>query len=242
MKKVICTAILLTLLLSGCGYYDEPLDSVPEETTEYSAETTTEPVEETTTQTVTTEPETEAPAEEETEPPTEKVTEAADDEIEIDESSGMALVKETSRAFSSVNTKDSPWQMSVAVDSVNAAETLFAYKSGYYNALYNDYFILGTIVDIESDYDEEISKAVIRFNIADEHTDNVLDKYSDLPEFQGIRRLNIFKFFEDINMALPIDTEFDGNIIYAEVDELGTYYVADMELWLDNLGVEPDQP
>lgn len=240
MKKIVC-AVALLAVLSGCGHFDEPMDQASEITTEYSAETeevTSEPAEETTTQAVTTQPETEAPTEEETEPPTETVYEPFDDEL--GELNGMPLLKEKNSAFSSVNTEGSPWQLSVAVDSANAAETLYAFKSGYYNVLYNDYFILGTIVDIESEHEDEISKAVVRFNIADEYTDNVLNKYSDLPEFKGIRRLNIFKFNKEINMALPIDTEFDGNIIYAEVDELGTYYVADMELWLDNLGIEPD--
>lgn len=249
MRKFLCITILLTVFLSGCGNYDEPADSVSEETTEYSTEaeeTTSEPTEEITTQEITTEPETEAPTEKETEAVTNEKTEPVTEEeteteYETENSGGMVLVKETNKVFSSVNTEDSPWRLSVGVDSLNAAKTLTADKSGYYNVLYNDYFILGTIVDIESRYEDEISKAVIRFNIADEYTDNVLNKYSDLDEFKGIRRLNIFKYFEDMNMALPIDTEFDGNIIYAEVDELGTYYVGDMELWLDNLGVEMDE-
>ena len=41
-------------------------------------------------------------------------------------------------------------------------------------------------------------------------------------------------------MLLPVETEFDveNGLLYAEVDELGTYCIMDMEIWLTNLGVE----
>ncbi|MBO5476119.1 MAG: hypothetical protein J5982_06445 [Bacilli bacterium] len=41
-------------------------------------------------------------------------------------------------------------------------------------------------------------------------------------------------------MLLPVETEFDveNGLLYAEVDELGTYCIMDMEIWLNNLGVE----
>lgn len=40
-------------------------------------------------------------------------------------------------------------------------------------------------------------------------------------------------------MLLPIDTQFDleNGTLFAEVDELGTYCIMDMEIWLKNLGV-----
>lgn len=81
---------------------------------------------------------------------------------------------------------------------------------------------------------------VLKYNIKEAYIDNTLNLYSSLEEFQGIKRLNIFKFHEDKNMLLPINTEFDveNGLLYAEVDELGTYCIMDMEIWLDNLGVE----
>lgn len=41
-------------------------------------------------------------------------------------------------------------------------------------------------------------------------------------------------------MLLPIETKFDveNGLLYAEVDELGTYCIMDIEIWLNNLGVE----
>ena len=73
--------------------------------------------------------------------------------------------------------------------------------------------------------------------IDDAYLDNELGLFPDEEELQGIRRLNVFKYFEDINMLLPIETVIDEetNTISAMVDELGTYCVVDMEKWLSNL-------
>lgn len=81
---------------------------------------------------------------------------------------------------------------------------------------------------------------MLKYNIKEAYIDNTLNLYSSLEEFQGIKRLNIFKFHEDKNMLLPVETEFDveNGLLYAEVDELGTYCIMDMEIWLNNLGVE----
>ena len=59
---------------------------------------------------------------------------------------------------------------------------------------------------------------------------------------QGIKRYNIFRYFEELNMLLPVATEFDeeNNTLFAETDELGTYCVLDMEVLLQTFGVNPD--
>jgi hypothetical protein len=58
------------------------------------------------------------------------------------------------------------------------------------------------------------------------------------PEFEGIKRLNFFRYFEEINTLLPVETTFDisANMMYTKTDELGTYCIMDMEIWLDSLG------
>ena len=61
-------------------------------------------------------------------------------------------------------------------------------------------------------------------------------------DLQGIKRYNIFRYFEELNMLLPVATEFDekNNTLFAETDELGTYCVLDMEVLLQTFGVNPD--
>ena len=60
-------------------------------------------------------------------------------------------------------------------------------------------------------------------------------------EFEGIKRLNVFMFFEEINMLLPVETFHDEatNTVYTTTDRMGTYCLMDVEIWLSNLGIEP---
>lgn len=60
--------------------------------------------------------------------------------------------------------------------------------------------------------------------------------------FKGIKRLMVFMFFEDVNMLLPVETEYDetNNTVSATTDRVGTYCLMDMEMLFKNLGIEPD--
>ena len=81
---------------------------------------------------------------------------------------------------------------------------------------------------------------VLKYDIKEGYTENTLNKFSSLEEFQGIKRLNVFRFDEDEGMLLPVETEFDveNSKLCAAVNETGTYCLMDMEIWLDNLDVE----
>lgn len=117
-------------------------------------------------------------------------------------------------------------------------ERLKAKETSYSKAIRND-AILGIAPELTCDNSCNISKVVLKFNIADEFVDNELNLFPDEPDLQGLKRLTIFKYFEDMNMLLPIETKYDleNNTIYTEVDELGTYCIMDMEKWLANLGI-----
>jgi len=142
--------------------------------------------------------------------------------------------------LSSINTEDSPFELSIDIKTNRDAEKeLSISQSAYSNAIENDAMI-GASLDFSISDTCNPEEIVIKYNIKEVYIDNTLHLYSSLEEFQGIKRLNIFKFYEDKNMLLPIDTEFDveNGLLYAEVDELGTYCIMDMEIWLNNLGVE----
>ena len=142
--------------------------------------------------------------------------------------------------LSSINTEESPYSLSVEMKTNGDMEKeISVVNSGYSNVIENDAMI-GTSLDISMSDTCDPEDIVLKYDIKPEFTVNTLDKYSALPEFQGIKRLNVFKFNEEEGMLLPIETKFSdtGTQLYAEVDELGTYCVMDMEIWLDNLGVE----
>lgn len=136
--------------------------------------------------------------------------------------------------FDYFNSEDSPYRMSVEVEgTAMAVASVHVSKSGYSNVMESE-SVLGMIPEITSSNEDGITKIKIMFEIAETYWENTLNRYPDEPEMQGLKRLNIFRYFEDTNMSLPIDTEHDleNHIVYTEVDELGTYCLIDMELWL----------
>ena len=142
--------------------------------------------------------------------------------------------------LSSINTAESPYELSIDIKTNGDAEKeLTVDESGYSSAIENDAMI-GASVDIEITDTCNPEEIVLKYNIKEAYTDNTLNKFSSLDEFQGIKRLNVFRFDEEEGMLLPVETEFDveNNKLYAAVNETGTYCLMDMEIWLDNLDVE----
>lgn len=141
-----------------------------------------------------------------------------------------------SDALKQVNTKDSPYTLSLEITAAgNVNKTLTAGKSGYSHVVENN-TQLGRTIDLKYT-GGDIGEVILHFKIGDEYIENELNLYPDEKELQGVRRFNVFKYFEDINMLLPIETTIDEetNTVSATVDELGTYCVVDMEKWLHNL-------
>ncbi len=145
-----------------------------------------------------------------------------------------------SDVLAEINTVENAYELSIDIKTNGYAEKeVTVSKSGYSYAIENDAMIgLGADISISDTCNPE--EIVLKYNIKETYIDNTLNLYSSLEEFQGIKRLNIFKFHEDKNMLLPVETKFDveNGLLYAEVDELGTYCIMDMEIWLNNLGVE----
>ncbi len=148
-----------------------------------------------------------------------------------------------SPAFYFINTEDSPYDMWVEIAAEGDAESNFyADISGYSNVMENE-SIAGIIPEIHYNEALDVEKVRIMFKIKDWAAEGGSGKYDGLSdEFEGVKRFNVFMYFEDINMQLPIETKFDteNNIVYAETDSMGTYSLVDMEIWFEMLGVEPD--
>ena len=144
------------------------------------------------------------------------------------------------KVLSEINTEGSPYTLSVELDTnMYAEDEITAEISGYSKAIENE-AMLGNGVDIAISDVCNPENIVIKYTVKDTYLENTDGTFSSLPEFQGIRRLNVFKLDTETNMLLPIETQFDddNNVLYAEVDEFGTYCIMDMEIWLKNIGVE----
>ena len=144
-----------------------------------------------------------------------------------------------SELFSEINIEENPYELSIDLKTNGYAEgNLYVSESGYSSVIDNE-AMLGFSTDIEMNDIYNPENIVLKYKIKDNYIDNTLGIYSDYEEFQGIKRLNVFKFNEDTNMLLPVETKFDieNNTLYAEVDEFGTYCIMDMEIWLNSLGI-----
>ena len=145
--------------------------------------------------------------------------------------------------LSEINAEDNPYKLSLEFNAAGVPDIhLNVSESTYTNAIKNNY-ILGAAPEIF--YKDELftNDITIKFQIKENFLSNELGTLENNSEFTNIKRFNIFKYFEDINMILPIETKFDlsNNIVYTEVEELGTYCVVDMEKWLDSLDVDAER-
>lgn len=149
-----------------------------------------------------------------------------------------------SEIFSEINIEQNPFKVSMDITAAGSAENnLNVFESGYTNVISSD-MVLGVAPEFTYTDGLNVEDVVINFDLDDDVTENTNGKYADiLDEFKGIKRYNVFKYFEDTNMLLPIETFFDeeNNRVYTHVDELGTYCLIDMEDWFENLGVEPSK-
>ena len=146
-----------------------------------------------------------------------------------------------SENLAAVNTDENPFKVSIDITAAGvAANNLVSHESGYSNAIRND-AILGITPEFIYTDGLKVEDVVINFDISESAAANTNGKYTSLSdEFVGIKRLNVFKFFEDTNMLLPIETfhDVENNRVYTHVDELGTYCLMDMEVWLESIGIE----
>lgn len=170
-------------------------------------------------------------------------TSAATDGIPDSERTIVQHIGEDSDNFAAINTSDNPYKVSIDITAAGvAANNLSSHKSGYSNAIKND-AILGISPEFVYTDGLKVEDVIINFDLDNSVTENTNGKYTNVSdEFVGIKRYNVFKFFEDTNMLLPIETfhDVENNRVYTHVDELGTYCLMDMEVWLEGLEIAPE--
>lgn len=146
-------------------------------------------------------------------------------------------ISENSNIFSHINTEDSPYTMSISVETNgNAEEKTCVAISKYQSVIEND-AMLGLSTDILFDETCNLEKTVLKYSIDSDCVNDSENLYSDVEELQGIKRFKVFKYFDDLGTALPFKTEYDieNNKISANIYSSGTYCVMDIAKWFDML-------
>ena len=165
------------------------------------------------------------------------------DGIKDKERTTLQEITADSEIMSEINTEENPMKVSIEFEAAGLAESsLDVSESGYSSAMSNS-AIIGGIPEFS--YPEGLStgEVTVKFEVDDSVKENTVGDYAENCEkLQGIKRFNVFKYFEDTNMLLPIETFHDEEqgIVYTKTDCLGTYCVMDLEIWMQNLGVEPE--
>lgn len=146
-----------------------------------------------------------------------------------------------SEVLSVINDDESvPFDVSLEIRAAGVAENnLSAYISGYSTVMQND-AVIGAIPEFSYSNGLTVEAVTIKFELDDSIINNTSGKYADNAELSGIRRLNIFRYFDDIDMLLPVETfcNENDNIVYCTTDSVGTYCLMDMELWIESLADE----
>ncbi|HBB71460.1 MAG TPA: hypothetical protein DCZ71_02505, partial [Ruminococcus sp.] len=160
--------------------------------------------------------------------------------------------------FKDINTEDNAYDLSVEIRAAGYAKNnLFVRESGYSYVL-KDSSAIGAAPEFIYNDDFKVESITLNFEIKEAFRDNV-SHYFDLmeadadyynyeyqidPELDGIKRLNVFKYFQGINFAMPIYTEYDvdKNIVSVTIDTfeadddgnsygIGSYSLVDLEVW-----------
>lgn len=151
-----------------------------------------------------------------------------------------------------INSPDNAYNLSLILNaSGNARSCLRVMKSGYTEYM-KDGSAIGAVPEIIYDDSFTLQDITLKFEIKEEFRESVIDLFSEnysssyISELDGIKRLNVFKFFEEIDEAMPINTEYDvtNNTVYVtltsdtfetdnDVDgiNVGSYSLVDLEVW-----------
>jgi hypothetical protein len=133
---------------------------------------------------------------------------------------------------------ESDLKYSIEITSAGVAENNLTVNESGYSAVMQNSATIGIIPEFTYTDGLTVTDFTIAAKISENLTENKIGTYAtENPEFEGIKRLNFFRFFEEINTLLPVETTFDisQNMMYTKTDELGTYCVMDMEIWLESL-------
>ena len=152
------------------------------------------------------------------------------------------FVNADSEVLSAVNKdEETPFDVSLEIKAAGVAENnVYARESGYSNVIENT-AIIGMAPEFVYTEGLAVEEVTVKFELDDSILNNTLGTYTaSSREFEGIKRLNVFMFFEEVNMLLPVETFHDEttNTVYTKTDRMGTYCLVDMEIFLDNLEIK----
>lgn len=143
--------------------------------------------------------------------------------------------------LSAINTKDNAYALSIRVEAAGyAGSAMEVNESVYSNAIDNDVQI-GKAVDVSYDADLSMKSCELSFHMGDAYLTNTNGKYAAVSdEFNGIKRLMVFRYDTEQHILAPVETKYDedNGIVKCEAVHSGAYCLFDMEILLESVGYE----
>ncbi|MCM1316057.1 MAG: hypothetical protein NC205_03310 [Prevotella sp.] len=160
--------------------------------------------------------------------------------------------------FRDINTPDNAYTLSVEIKASGYAKNNLIVRDSSYAYALQDSSAVGFTPEFIYNDDYKVESITLKFEIKEEFRDNVShyfdainsgDNYYDYKyeinsELDGIKRFNVFKYFQSINLPMPIYTKYDDNnhIVSVTVDTfetddkgnsygIGSYSLVDLEVW-----------
>ncbi len=141
-------------------------------------------------------------------------------------------ISKDSSVLKEINKDNSHYALSIDITAAGYAEdSIEVEESGYSAAIASD-TILGKAAEIR--YPGRMDNITIKFeNVS--YAGDMQD--TEDSAFKGLKRFNIFRYFEELNMLLPVETYYDedSDTIYTNTSMTGTFCLVDMEKWLDTV-------
>ena len=160
--------------------------------------------------------------------------------------------------FREINTSDNAYALSIEIKASGYAKRHLIVRDSSYSYALQDSSAIGFTPEFIYDDDYRVESINLKFEIKEEFRDNVshyfdaLNSGSDYYDYtyeidsalDGIKRFNVFKYFQSINLPMPICTKYDvdNNIVSVTVDTfetaddgnsygIGSYSLVDLEVW-----------
>jgi hypothetical protein len=140
-------------------------------------------------------------------------------------------IEKDSECFSGINVEGLPYKVSMNIKATGyVAGSLTVDNSDAYASTYS-FDTIGEIPEFVYD-GGEVKEVTLNFELENEFV-----KENNV----NIESLNVFKYFDEVNMFVPVKTYRDSvnNIISCQSDSLGTFCVKDVDEWMLNFA-EPE--
>lgn len=164
-----------------------------------------------------------------------------------------------SPVLKTINTEDNAYELSIVINASGCADSCLKARESSIEE-FKDGSAVGITPRLTYDENFIVKDVTLNFYIKEEFRENVshyfdaIDteeyydyEYSVPEEVEGIKRLNVFKYFEDDSMILPIETSYDieNNIVSVKLEDItagnkkrtniGSFSLVDLEVWANML-------